>query len=202
MQLDASHQLHVVRHHVPVHLLTGDSDLGPEETARGFANGGKGFGQQLVEDVGDRGTKLRFDSAAPIDPAQLVVQLLALGGIGGDALPVSEISDARFDVGRDLADARAELLGLTAKLLLGDGLEAGILLVDLVDDRLNALALTIVASSEHSAQQPCQHFPVFLGRITSVSTIEPASVDEPLDTFGHESLDRFSRAQPVPDLRR
>ena len=69
------------------------------------------------------------------------------------------------------ADARAELCGLTAKLFLGDGLEAGVLLVDLVDDRLNALALAIVPSSEHSAQQPCQrHLPVFLDAADTLRT--------------------------------
>src|SRR4029077_18034673 len=102
----------------------------------------------------------------------------------------SQGRDAGLDVTRALADSRAELLGLAAKLVLGDSLEAGGLLYYHGLDRLNALALPIVASSEHIAQQPCQrHVPVFLRRTRSASTIEPSRVDESFDALGHESLD-------------
>src|SRR5437870_3772349 len=48
------------------------------------------------------------------------------------------------------------------------------MLVDLVDDRLNALALTIVASTEHTAQQPCQrHLLIFLRRYSPPQRYSP-----------------------------
>ncbi len=155
VQLDATHQLHVVRHHVPLHLLAGNHHLGSDQPARCLTSCCERLGKKLVQHSCNRGTKLGFRASAAIDAAQLVVDLLTSGGIGGDAFLLPELRDARLDLARALPDAGAELLRLGAELFLGDGLEAGIMLVDLVDDRLNALALPIVASSEHTAQQPC-----------------------------------------------
>ncbi len=114
MELNATHQLHIVRHHVPVHFLAGDRHLGPQQAARRLTSGCESFRQQRVEDIRDRRPKLGFHASAPINAAQIVVDLFALRRIARDTLAVAELGDPRLDAGRYLTDLRAKLLGLTA----------------------------------------------------------------------------------------
>ena len=54
---------------------------GADQPARGLADGGERLGQDLVQHLGDRLAQLAFDAAAAVGAAQLVVDLLALGGV-------------------------------------------------------------------------------------------------------------------------
>ena len=58
-------------------------------------------------------------------------------GIARRALLLLELGDARFELARPLANDRAELRRLAAQLLFGDRLQPRVMLVDLVDDRLD-----------------------------------------------------------------
>jgi hypothetical protein len=62
-----------------------------------------------------------------------------------------EVGDARFERARLLANDLAELFGLAAQFLVGDVLQASVMLVDLVDDRLDLFSVALVSGSEHGA---------------------------------------------------
>src|SRR6185436_21023552 len=126
---------------------------GAHQTACCFAHGGEGLRQNLLERFRRRLAQLHLDAAASIDAAQLVVDFLARGRIRVLALSLLEVGDARFELARQFADATPEFLGLLAELLFRNGLQTGVMLVDLVDERLNALALPIVTSPEYTAYQ-------------------------------------------------
>ena len=83
MQLNAAHELHIVRHHVPDELMAGDHHGRPEETATGDADRGERLGKDLVERLRDGRPQLSFDATPPIAAAKLHVDLLALGGVLG-----------------------------------------------------------------------------------------------------------------------
>src|SRR3954471_15665125 len=49
---------------------------------------------------------------------------------------------------------------------------------------------------------PVNAITLFPQAVPPASTIKPASFDEPLDAFGHKSLDRLSQLESLADLRR
>jgi len=157
MQLDTTHQLHVVVHHVPLHLPAGDHDGRTEQASRRFANGREGFRQKLVEHFSDGFAKLAFDAAASIGTTQLYVDGLPLCGVGSRLLLFLQLGDTRFELAGLFENPRPEFRGLAAKLFLGHRLKTLVLLVDLIDDWLNTLLFAVVPRSEDIRQHTFQH---------------------------------------------
>src|SRR5690606_11316308 len=87
-----------------------------------------------------------------LEPADLHRQPLALGGVLAVALLVPEALDLLLQLGRGLGNPAPELLGLGPELLVGERLELLVDLVDLVDERLELLGLTLVARAEKGFQ--------------------------------------------------
>jgi hypothetical protein len=92
---------------------------------------------------------------------------------------------------RPLADDVAKLRRLTAELLLGCSLETCVVLVDLVDDRLDAAPFALVAGPEDLAQYA---FPYL--------SVQPVRADILGDGIGDEPTNRPTRANTFPNLRR
>jgi hypothetical protein len=157
VQLDAAHELHVVVHHVPLELLVRHGDLRADQAARSLARRGERLGQNLVEHFGDCVTKLCFDATATIRATQLVVDALALGRITRRPFRGLEARHFFLELVRPLTNDRAKLRRLATELLFGNSLETRVMLVDLVDDRLNASPFALVAGPEDLAQYAFQH---------------------------------------------
>ena len=87
--------------------------------------------------------QLALDAAGAVGSAQLVVQLLALGGVGRDALLLLELRDARLERGGALAEQCAELLRLASELLLRDRAEPLLVRVNRIDDRHAAASFRV-----------------------------------------------------------
>jgi hypothetical protein len=89
VQLDPTHELHVVWDHVPRQLVPRDHDFGPDEAAAGLTNGRERLGQDLVEHFRGLAAELGLDAAAAIRSTQLVVDALPVCRIRCDALPLA-----------------------------------------------------------------------------------------------------------------
>src|SRR6185503_8797725 len=129
----------------PLELLTGHDHLRADQAARALPHGGERLGQDLVQHLGDRLAQLRFYTTAAIGATQLVVDALALRGIARRALGLLETRDVRLELVGALVNDCAELRGLRTKLLLRHALQACVMLVYLVDDRLDTSSFALVA---------------------------------------------------------
>jgi hypothetical protein len=157
VQLDTAHELHVVVDHVPLELLAGHHHLGTNQSTSALAHRGERLGENLVEDLGDRLAQLRLDAAATVRATQLVVDALPLDGVARRPLRDLEARNLFLELVGALVDDRAKLRGLPSELLLGDSLQPSVMLIDLVDDRLNPSSLALVAGPEDLAQYAFQH---------------------------------------------
>src|SRR5205085_1072857 len=88
---------------------------------------------------------------------QLGVDALPLRGVGRRALGRLQLGDTRLELRDALAQDAAEALGLAAQLLLGDGLQPLVLLVDRVDDGLHASPLPFVTGAENAVDDGVEH---------------------------------------------
>jgi hypothetical protein len=73
---DAADQLDVVRHHVPVQLMTGHHDLGAHEPTGRLPHGGEGLGEQIVE------SRLQLFLVSDFELVVAILELVPLFGIG------------------------------------------------------------------------------------------------------------------------
>ena len=145
VQLDAADQLDIVMDHVPRQLAAGDQDGRAQQPAGGFAHRRKCFRQDLVQRVADDFTELPFEATAPVGAAHLVIQRLAVRRVPRHALLFLQVRDPPLDVVRALMKDRAKPGRLAPEVSLGERLQSLTMAVDLVDDRLHALPLTLVA---------------------------------------------------------
>src|SRR3569833_1232381 len=178
VQLNAAHELDVVVHHVPGQLASGDHDRRSDKASRALASRRARFGQNLVEYLGQRFAPLAFGAATTIRAAQLIVDPIALGGIGRVALGVLELRDALFEFAGALTNDPAHLFRLGSQLLFGDGLQPSIVLVDLVHDGLDFLPLPFVSRSEDGVEDSNEH----TFHLSSISLLPSA-----LRTYGRSS---------------
>ena len=85
VQHDAADELHVVRHHVPDEVVPDHHDRGAQQPAAGFANGGEGLGEKLVE---ARGQLLLVLVLQLVEPA---LQPIPLDRIGAAMLGLAHL---------------------------------------------------------------------------------------------------------------
>ena len=167
-----------------VELAAVTIDRRADEAARAFAHRGERLGQDLVEHLGDRVAQLALGAAAAVGAAQLGVDALALGRSVAVRFCSLQLGDARLELARALADDLAELRRLAAKLLFGDALEPSVVLVDLVDDRLDLLPLALVARSHDGVDDSLEHaIPL---------SVQPLRRDVVGDGIRHETSNRFA----------
>ena len=157
VQLDAAHELHVVVHHVPRELVAGHHHRRSDEAAGGFAHGGERLGKNLVEHFGELLAEIAVHAAAAVGAAQLRVDPLALGGVGRRALLLPELGNARFERVGALANDRAKLGRLGPKLVVGHVAQPRVVLVGLVDDRLDFFPVTLVTGAHHGVDHSLEH---------------------------------------------
>src|SRR5688500_13347608 len=132
--------------------MTGHHHLRPDQTSRAFADRRERLRKDLVEHLGDRLAELRLDATTAIRATQFVVETLALRGITRRALLLLQACNFGLELVRALVDVRAELRRLPAEFRLGNSLQSCVVLVDLVDDRLNASPLGVVAGPQGIAR--------------------------------------------------
>src|SRR5439155_13033716 len=85
------------------------------------------------------------------------VEAVALRGIRGGVLPVLQLDDLGFELSGPLANDSPKALRLRAKLLVRNGPEPRIVLVDRIDDRLNAPPLTLMSRTNDGADDSLDH---------------------------------------------
>ena len=157
VQLNTTNQLHFVGDHVPCEIMAGHHHVGALQAATRLAHGGEGLGQNFIEEFRDGGAQFGFCAAASIQPVQLGVDALAFREVGGRALDGLEFVDARFDRTRAIRQHRAKLDCLALQFGVGELGQSFFDRHDIVDDRLDALALPLVTRSEYSANNLVQH---------------------------------------------
>ena len=152
--------LAVVEHDAPHQL---DVEVAhPEDPARRLADHREGLREDLVEPL-----RLLRLALLLLPAGELALDLrLALGAhvaareLGGgpvrglaEHVQVLGVGLAEADVGPLVADPLAELVGLVAKLLVGEGAHLLLEAVDLLDDPHVAVDLPLVGIAEHLAEQ-------------------------------------------------
>jgi hypothetical protein len=106
---------------------------------------GERLRQELVEEVRDFFPQLPFDTATPVSARELGVDPVALGDVARVVLLHFQLGDLALQVARALLNDLTELCRLPPELLVGHALETSVLLVDLVDDRLDFFSLALVS---------------------------------------------------------
>jgi len=162
VELDAAHQLDVVRHHVPLEVAPGDVHRGAEQAARRLAHRGERLGQDLVERVGDRAPQLALHAAAAVGACELVVEPLTLGRVGGRPLLLPQLGRRRRQGARPLLEQLAEFRGLAADLVIAHAGKPRLLLVDRVEDGLDPLQVPLVAGAQNGRQYALEHEVLYL----------------------------------------
>ena len=105
---------------------------------------------------------------------------------------------------RALANDRAELRRLAAQLLVGDRLQPRVLLVDLVDDRLDLLPFALVARSDDGADDSLEHAILYRYSRSAAMNSATASgtnprIDFPARTRSRISVDEMSMRRVASD---
>ena len=144
--------------------------------------------------------KLALHAAAAIGTTQLVVDPLAVGRIRCGALLFSKLDRSRLERARPLSDDATQLLRLTAQLVLGDLLQASVMFVDLVNDRLNLAPLALVSRSEDGVDQSLEHSVLY--RYSCFDSMNLATdsgtkprIDFPVRTRSRTSVDDTSTSR-------
>ena len=109
------------------------------------------LGENLVEHFGDRVAQLALDAAAAVGAAQLVVDALALRRHRRRVLLLLQLGDARLELARPLANDRRGTSRSGRAAPLRRRLQPRVLLVDLVDDRLDLASFALVAGPDDGA---------------------------------------------------
>src|SRR5690606_35148173 len=136
--------------------------------------------------------QLALYAPLPVCAAELVVNLVALLRILGGALPLLELRDLRLQARGTLADHAAEPLCLAAQFIVRHTGESFGVLVDGINDGLNALALAVVPRSENAGDYGLEH--LFFLSVQSCRRY--------VGGYGlrNESMDRRSRPDALPNL--
>src|SRR5690606_22635275 len=151
VQRDRADQLHIVGDHVPDQRDARDHDLRPDQAPARLLHRRVGLGQDVVQ----RRLELRLERV--FDPTRLDRQALALARVRRLPLLFAQLRKLRLQRLRPLPDDAAQLLRLPPQLFLGKRREPLRDLVDLRDQRLEPLDLTVVPRPEKSAYQGLQH---------------------------------------------
>ena len=158
VELDAAHQLDVVRHHVPLEVTSGHVDRRAHQPSRRLANGGERLGQELVERLGDRAPQLALHAAASHRaPLSSLSSRSRSVGLRRRALLLLELGDAGLELRRALPQDAAELLRLTAQLLFRRARQPLLVRVDRIDDRLEPLLFAFVAGAKERREYALEH---------------------------------------------
>jgi hypothetical protein len=157
VQLDAADELDVVVDHVPRHLAADHRHRRADEAARRLAHRRERLRQELIEHLADLVAQLFLQAAASVAPAQLEVDLLALGGVLRRLLELLQLGDPLLERVRALGKDPSELRRLPPELLLGDRLQTSVVRIDLIDDRLDALTFAIVPGAEDLREDSLEH---------------------------------------------
>ena len=151
MQHDAADELDVVRHHVPDQLAPGDLDGGAEQAPAGLPHGGKGLRKQLVQ----AGRELLL--VAPLQILEPALELIPLDRIGAAVLGLPNLLQLGLERAGALSQTLAKPGRLGLQLGLAQLLEPLLVAVDLVHDRLDALALPVESRAEDRRHQCLDH---------------------------------------------
>ena len=117
VQRDAADQLHVVGHHVPGHGLAGHHDRCAQQTTAGFFYRGVGFGQDFIEDRLELFLEVLFYGQDPLAEAGTFFGVLGL------TFGQAQFSQFPVEFSRPLLDDAAQLVGLSAQLIVGERLQ-------------------------------------------------------------------------------
>ena len=129
----------------------------PRSRRAAFAHRGERLGEDLLEHLRDHHAQLALHAAAAVAAAQLVVDRRALVGVGGELLLLLERRDLTLEVGRALVHDAAQALRLLLQLVLGQAPQPLVLLVDRIDERLDALHFPLVAGPEDGGEHGLDH---------------------------------------------
>ena len=151
VQPDPTDELDVVGDHVPGQLLSGDDDLLAHEAPTGVLHHREGLREDLLEGVLD-GLQVLL-----LEGGDLHGEVLALEGVLGVALLLTQLRDLLHELASGLRDAILELLGFGPELVVGQGGESLVYLVDLFDEGLQLLRLPLVAGAEKGFDGGFQH---------------------------------------------
>jgi hypothetical protein len=151
MQDDGADELHVVRDHVPHQLVTGHHDLGPEQATAGLADGGVGLGQQ----VGEGGGQLLLPPLLQlVEPG---LEPLSLIRVGTPVLLGAHRLQLGLERTRALGEPVLEPLRLAFEFDFAQTGEAGLVPLDLLDDRLKPLPFPFEPRSEDRGHHLLDH---------------------------------------------
>src|SRR5688572_30719514 len=180
MKLDAADELHIVRHHVPLDFMAGDGELRAQETARRLSNRREHFREELFQRVRGQLAELALESTSPVGTSELIVDHLALGGLARDALLFLELGDAALQLLHPLADDLTELLRLRLQLTVAQRREPLLVVMNLVEDGLDALQLAIVSRAEERFGDSLEH--------DEPLSIQPGVADVCRNGIGYEPM--------------
>jgi hypothetical protein len=144
---NAAHQLDVVGNHVPHQLLPRDRDFPAHQAPARVLHYGEGLGKEVVEGLVERCVAGLVNG---LDPGGQRLPLLDLQRLGA-LLP--ERRDLVLELADLLGNVAPELVGLRPQLLVGEGLELGEILVDLVHEGLHLAHLAVVLVTQQLLQK-------------------------------------------------
>src|SRR5262249_17300113 len=189
-------ELHVIVHHLPRQLVARHHHFRADETARALPDGGERFRQKLVEDVDDLPAKRALGAAPAIAAAQLLVDAVAFDGVARVSFFLFELGDLGLEGVGALPDDAAEFFRLRAQLGLGHGLQARVVLVDLVNDRLDLLPFALVACAEDCVDDSLEHALLYRYSRSAAMSEATASGTNPRIDFPDFTPSRISLHTP------
>ena len=192
VELDAAHELDVVRHHVPLELAARDAHRRADQAARASRTVANASGR-ISSSVS--AIAARSSPSTPPRPSAPLSSLSMPLALRRRRSPCASAPSARRRASRARAVRSrmmlAELLGLAAQLLLGDALQPRVVLVDLVDDRLDLF-------SSRSWRVPRT---ALITRFNmSPLSIQPVRRDVVRDGIRHETSNGFAFSHPPANL--